>query len=777
MKTFFRDTTQWAWLPDIMAGTPCFALFRRTFEASDNSELKLNISADNRYNLYIDGKRIGRGPCRSDLEHYNFESYNAPLSAGRHTVAVEVVVYNYGFRGDEGPLGEIHAGGGLAVAGGIFKDDVLDLDLGTPGEWKCVQDNSRKHRRKKDNPAITNFFAAAPTEEVAFDQSPRDWNAIEFDDSAWLKTESVGPARLRSEIIDTSTKWWLIPREIPPMEEKKEPISKVFKVEGVDAASVNIIDGELRSLSVPSGKKAKITLDMGQLATAFPRLSASGAKGASIKITYSESLFVDGKKLERDNKDGSVKGYFDLLTLDDGACVFEPFWFRTFRFVELEIDSTGSKGFVLDSLSITSFLYPFELKAEFDDGSSNTPKIWETAWRTARLCAHEHYEDCPYYEQLQYVGDTRIQALISYSATGDGRLGRQAILQYDWSRLAEGITQSRYPSSWVQIIPGFSLFWVLMVYDYYWYFGDKELVKEVLPGIKSVLDWFERRKLDNNLIGHLPYWNFTDWVGDWPGGSSSDRCTGNPQTINALLYAEACDKTAYLCEELGNSIAEEYRTRRDDGLNAVNSLCYDSELALYVDMPGTKFVSQHVNSLAIIAGAANTSRAENIGHALMNNKNLSPATLYFSFYLFRAWEKADCYGYFWDQLKKWESIFKWNFTTFPEKPDASTRSDCHAWSASPIHEYLTCVLGIKPNKPGFGSILIKPCPGALKAAKGKAPAGDQIVELSWKTKPGNEMELEVKLQTPTQIVIEWPDGQQEHPGRVLSGSFSRKILG
>ncbi|WP_372490084.1 hypothetical protein [Chitinophaga sedimenti] len=30
-------------------------------------------------------------------------------------------------------------------------------------------------------------------------------------------------------------------------------------------------------------------------------------------------------------------------------------------------------------------------------------------WRTSRLCAYETYMDCPYYEQLQYIGDTRIR--------------------------------------------------------------------------------------------------------------------------------------------------------------------------------------------------------------------------------------------------------------------------------------------------------------------------------------------------------------------------------
>jgi alpha-L-rhamnosidase len=72
-------------------------------------------------------------------------------------------------------------------------------------------------------------------------------------------------------------------------------------------------------------------------------------------------------------------------------------------------------------------------------------QIWDIGWRTAQLCAGETYFDCPYYEQLQYEGDTRIQSLISLYVTGDDRLMRKAILDFYHSRVPEGLTQGRYP--------------------------------------------------------------------------------------------------------------------------------------------------------------------------------------------------------------------------------------------------------------------------------------------------------------------------------------------
>jgi hypothetical protein len=90
--------------------------------------------------------------------------------------------------------------------------------------------------------------------------------------------------------------------------------------------------------------------------------------------------------------------------------------------------------------------------------------------------------DTPYWERLQYVGDTRIQALISYTVAGDDRLARQAINAFDESRLPDGITLSRYPTALFQAIPTFFLLWVGMLKDFALYHDDAEFVRQHLPG-------------------------------------------------------------------------------------------------------------------------------------------------------------------------------------------------------------------------------------------------------------------------------------------------------
>jgi hypothetical protein len=92
---------------------------------------------------------------------------------------------------------------------------------------------------------------------------------------------------------------------------------------------------------------------------------------------------------------------------------------------------------------------------------------------------------------------------------------------------------------------------------------------------------------------------------------------------------------------------------------------------------------------------------------------LAQCTLYYKFYLIEALEKAGQAEQFTEALTPWKEMLDAGLTTFAETPDPA-RSDCHAWSASPVYYFLSLVSGIKPASPGFKSVRIEPNPGSLK---------------------------------------------------------------
>ena len=231
---------------------------------------------------------------------------------------------------------------------------------------------------------------------------------------------------------------------------------------------------------IPENQTVHILFDQSFNTSAFPELTVAGGRGASVKISYAEALF--DKNMQKGNRNEiegkELIGNFDLF-LPDGEPNrhFRPLTFRTYRYVQFDITTVGQPLTITDFYGIYTG-YPFVPKATFSSSDPSLQQLWNVGWRTARLCAGETYFDCPYYEQLQYEGDTRIQALISLYVTGDDRLMRKAILDFYHSRVPEGLTQGRFPSSRLQVIPPYSLFWVSMVYDYWMHRKDDPFVKQ-----------------------------------------------------------------------------------------------------------------------------------------------------------------------------------------------------------------------------------------------------------------------------------------------------------
>ena len=167
----------------------------------------------------------------------------------------------------------------------------------------------------------------------------------------------------------------------------------------------------------------------------------------------------------------------------------------------------------------------------------------EIGWRTARLCANETYMDCPYYEQLQYFGDTRIQAMITLYNTHDAYMVKNAIEQGRQSVVADGITMSRYPSSLHQFISSFSLWWICMGHDYWMYRGDEAYMKTLLPAYRGVLSWYEQWLKRDHSLGYVPHWFFADWAAGFQSGEPVREKDGN-SAFQDLVYILTLESAA-----------------------------------------------------------------------------------------------------------------------------------------------------------------------------------------------------------------------------------------
>jgi hypothetical protein len=431
-------------------------------------------------------------------------------------------------------------------------------------------------------------------------------------------------------------------------------------------------------------------------------------------------------------------------------------WWRTYRYVELTIES-GDEALGIDDLHGIYTGYPFDRRQRLDAEVPVVSQILDVGWRTARLCAHESYMDCPYYEQLQYAGDTRIQALVSLYSAGDARLMKNAISQLDDSRTAEGATMSRAPTRQQQYIPPFSLWWIGMVHDYYMYVDDKAFVREMLGGVHAVLEFFGKHQKENGSLGPLPWWNYVDWTAEWRGGVPPREPDGSSAPLDLQLLL-AYDWAADLEEAVGSrTMAASYRSAASRLRETARSLYWEPAKRMFADTPARKHYSQHSNVLAVLAGVTRGAEAKELIGRVIEDKSLTQCSYYFRHYLHTAVNVVGEGDRYLELLDEWEGMLSRGLTTFAERYDApgnSSRSDCHAWSSSPNFEVFRTVLGIDTAAPGFSRVKIRPFPGKLARVAGSIPhpKGEISVRLE---RAGNGMRVEIALPAGVEGDFSW----------------------
>ena len=125
-------------------------------------------------------------------------------------------------------------------------------------------------------------------------------------------------------------------------------------------------------------------------------------------MTYSEAYELEPRRYpwlrtkhnRLDSVNGKILGPYDEVILRvNGTSTYEPFWFRTFRILRVDI-ACGPVDVDLVSLETTQANYPLNVKAKWEDGDGYSQRIMDISIRTMRNCMFDAYSDCPFYEQL-----------------------------------------------------------------------------------------------------------------------------------------------------------------------------------------------------------------------------------------------------------------------------------------------------------------------------------------------------------------------------------------
>ncbi len=741
----FSEQGQWpcGWISCPGAGlVPFVSAYRLRFTAAQPETVRVHVTADERYVLYLDGACIGRGSERGDAENWFFETYDLELDAGEHTLVARVWTL-----GDLAPYAQMSVRPGFLLSP---QENNRQAQLGTGrAAWEA---------KGVEGYTFTNPLAAWGTgANLVLDGSRYPWGVETGTGNGWqpviARSGSAGTDRMN----DAAPMHRLRPAVLPPMRDVSWPLGAVrlaapLETDSTAAVPVRAADHLpeeaaawqrlLRgtgSVTLPPSTRRRVLIDLEDYVSAYPCLQTTGGAGSSVRIHWQEALFetpvYDPENKERKGNRGEIEGkYFrtiwsgedgigDMFLPDGGdARHFETLRWQAGRFVEIVVQ-TADASLTVNGLEFRETRYPLERGTDFTASDTRLERINALSLRTLQMCAHETYLDCQY-EQLQYVGDTRIQALITYAITHDDRLARKALEMFGASRLLSGLTQSRYPSRVRQVTHPFSLHWIGMVRDFALWRGDRTFVRSLLLGVRAVLNGFAAftEQREDSLAALPPglNFNFVDWVPEWPhrtppGGPDGVSAVVNWQWATALRQVSELE--AWAGEPELSARAGRLARRH---MERTHAAFWNGARGLYADNLAHQSFSEHAQCLAALSGLLGATSLRRLRHGLLSAPDLARTTVYFTHYLFEAYRILGCGDALFDRLPAWFAMADSGLCTTVEMPEP-TRSDCHAWSAHPLFHASATILGIRPAGAGFASVDIAPALGPLLWASGTMP--------------------------------------------------------
>ena len=713
------DSAAWIWAARRDAseccGTPEFVRFECAFDAVPSEPLRLDVTADERYVLFLDGREISRGPHRGMPIHWYYQSYRITgLSEGRHLLAA--VCWKIGSRA---PISQLSWKSGFALATDGPYDGLLSTGR---AKWKVARlGNTRMTGLGKSE----TYGAGSECEIVSTD----------FVHEIPPPECFVAPVVVRTPIEFSATGirregWHCYPTALPDMlSVKRRPGS--FKG-GTDASSL-LSGGAYR---VPERTKVRILWDLGDYYCAYPGLAVSGGRGSRIRWGWTEALRdANGRKGNRDDHIGkcATQAMVDVF-LPDGRedANFTTPWWRCGRWCEVCIE-TCDEPLTIKDISICETRYPLEDESVFECDDPSFADLRRICVRGMQMCSHETSMDCPYYEQQMYPGDSRIQFLTMGTMSSDARLVRQNVSIFDWARRSDGMIAMNFPTRAEQESATYSLCWLAMLGDCLWERDCSAWLRERIPGMRHTLAAFELREDVDGLLRDLPGWSFVDWTG-WkmgvPPGADVGQGVSSIVNLYYLLALRGCADVEGFFGESG--LAKRLRDKGDRIGRCIMERCWDEGRGMIADTPDRTSFCEHAQCLGILTGVLAGERAQRALKGLLRGDapHFARTTVYFSHYLFEAFLKLGRTDLFLPRMSLWRDYLTMGLKTPLEMPGEDARSDCHAWGAHPLYHLQRGVAGIRSAEPCFRSVRVAPCPGPLKRIHAKAPHPKGFIEVN-----------------------------------------------
>lgn len=304
----------------------------------------------------------------------------------------------------------------------------------------------------------------------------------------------------------------------------------------------------------------------------------------------------------------------------------------------------------------------------------------------------------------------------------------------------------------------YPLWWVACTYDLFMYTGDTDFVVTYYETMILALDKFYPSITDNTTQLITKGIGISGGYGDYAFISRT-----GPVTYFNALYVIALDNAASMATYLGHKDdAARWSARSQTVAEAINTYNFDNSVGAFFDgcCPGGNYCATHAqdgNSLSIISGAANASRAESaLAYLAANNARFYGNAFYdndvvgggysqrvYPFISYFEIEARFQTGLGDSALEEIRRLYGWMETNDPgitmwegisdggQPYEGGFTSLAHGWATGIVPALTNYILGVTPRGPGFGTFSVKPIPGDVTWAKGVVPTPRGPIQVSW----------------------------------------------
>ena len=355
-------------------------------------------------------------------------------------------------------------------------------------------------------------------------------------------------------------------------------------------------------------------------------------------------------------------------------------------------------------------------------------KVWNVCKYTMHLNMREGFYDGIKRDRWIWGGDAYQSLFVNSYLTDDTDIDRRTMTML---RGRDDLTQH------INTIIDYSCYWVLNLWEYYFFTSDIEFLKKSYPKTFNLIDMFEANRDENSFIlgsQKRGDWTFIDWA---------DMDKDGPVCALQMLMYRTYVCMAEMSKVVGDGKDKEFLKKAKNLKKNINKKFWDEEKGGFISSftSGKREIRRHANIFAILFDVTTDERKQSIIEHVINNPEVPAITTpYFKFFELDAMCSIGSFDMFKDMLHSyWGGMVELGATTIWEQFDPTQkgvehlemyggkygRSLCHAWGSSPIYLLGKYCLGVRPTSPGYKTFEVRPNLLGLNNAKGVVPLGEK----------------------------------------------------